>query len=39
MNILSLIQKKFPEEICQQDPHFHMASLEIYSLFTDILLD
>ena len=34
MNILSLTEKKFAKEICQQDPNFHMASLEAYSLFT-----
>ena len=29
----------FAEEICQQDSNLHMASLDVYSLFTNILLD
>ena len=37
MNILSLIP--FAEEICQQEPNLHMASLDVDSLFTNIPLD
>ena len=29
----------FAEEICQQDPNLHMASLDVDSLFTNIPLD
>ena len=29
----------FAEEICQQDSNLHMASLDVYSLFTSIPLD